>query len=210
MKSLRTIDLVKVYRGRRVVDKVSVEVHQGEVVGLLGPNGAGKTTTFYMITGMIRPNSGQILYDDRDVSSLPMYKRARMGVGYLCQEPSIFRKMTVEENILAILEILKISKEERKRRLEHLLEELSITHVAKQKADTLSGGERRRLEISRALVTDRRDRPHRRRRHPEHRSASQRQGHRCADHRSQCARDPFHNRPFLFIERRQNSENRNV
>ncbi len=154
MKSLRTIDLVKVYRGRRVVDKVSIEVHQGEVVGLLGPNGAGKTTTFYMITGMIKPNSGQILYDDRDVSGLPMYKRARMGVGYLCQEPSIFRKMTVEENILAILEILKISKEERKRRLEHLLEELSITHVAKQKAYTLSGGERRRLEISRALVTD--------------------------------------------------------
>ncbi|HEU19225.1 MAG TPA: LPS export ABC transporter ATP-binding protein [Deltaproteobacteria bacterium] len=154
MKHLRAIDLVKVYRGRRVVDKVSIEVGQGEVVGLLGPNGAGKTTTFYMITGMIRPNSGQILYDERDVSRMPMYRRARMGLGYLCQEPSVFRKLTVEENILAILELRKMNQEEKRGRLRQLLEELSITHVAKQKADTLSGGERRRLEICRALVTE--------------------------------------------------------
>ena len=154
IKSLRTVDLVKVYHGRRVVDKVSIEVHQGEVVGLLGPNGAGKTTTFYMITGMIRPNSGKILYDDRDVSKMPMYKRARMGVGYLCQEPSVFRKLSVEDNILAILEMQKISKSDRRERLQRLLEELSITHVARQAAYTLSGGERRRLEICRALVTN--------------------------------------------------------
>lgn len=154
MKSLRTVDLIKVYRKRRVVDRVSIEVHQGEVVGLLGPNGAGKTTTFYMITGMIRPNSGRILYDDRDVTKTPMYKRARMGVGYLCQEPSIFRKLSVEDNILAILEMQKIGKKDKRERLSHLLEELSITHVAKQPAYTLSGGERRRLEICRALVTN--------------------------------------------------------
>lgn len=154
MKSLRTVDLIKIYRKRRVVDAVSIEVHQGEVVGLLGPNGAGKTTTFYMITGMIRPNSGKILYDEEDVSKMPMYKRARMGVGYLCQEPSIFRKLSVEDNILAILEMQKISKTAKKERLRHLLEELSITHVARQPAYTLSGGERRRLEICRALVTN--------------------------------------------------------
>jgi len=154
IKSLRTENLVKIYRGRRVVDEVSIEVNQGEVVGLLGPNGAGKTTTFYMITGMIRPNSGKILYDDKDVSKMPMYKRARMGVGYLCQEPSIFRKLSVEDNILAILEMQKISKSARKERLQKLLEELSITHVARQPAYTLSGGERRRLEICRALVTN--------------------------------------------------------
>jgi lipopolysaccharide export system ATP-binding protein len=151
---LKTEQLVKSYRGRRVVDEVSIEVHRGEVVGLLGPNGAGKTTTFYMITGMIKPDGGQIYYDEQNITHFPMYQRARMGIGYLCQEPSVFRKLTVEENILAILETLKIDKSERKRRLKSLLEELSISHLAKQKTYTLSGGERRRVEITRALVTD--------------------------------------------------------
>ncbi len=151
---LRTENLVKVYRRRRVVNQVSVSVKQGEVVGLLGPNGAGKTTTFYMTTGMIRPNSGHVFLNDQDITKLPMYKRARMGVGYLCQESSIFRKLTVEENVMAILETLKIDKKEKKRRLEALLNELSIAHLAKQKAYTLSGGERRRCEITRALVTN--------------------------------------------------------
>lgn len=150
---LRAENLVKVYRGRQVVNHVSLKVERGEIVGLLGPNGAGKTTTFYMTTGMIRPNEGQVFYDDIDITTLPMYKRARMGIGYLCQEASVFRKMTVEENIMAILETIKISKKEQKYRLGLLLEELSIGHLAKQKAYTLSGGERRRLEITRALVT---------------------------------------------------------
>ena len=150
---LRTRGLVKVYRSKRVVDHVSLELQQGEIVGLLGPNGAGKTTTFHMITGMIRPNEGHIFFDGTEITKLPMYRRARLGVGYLSQEPSVFRKLTVEENILAILETLKIDKEGRKRRLKVLLEELSIAHLAKQKACTLSGGERRRVEITRALVT---------------------------------------------------------
>jgi lipopolysaccharide export system ATP-binding protein len=150
---LETKNLVKIYRGRKVVNQVSIEVHPSEVVGLLGPNGAGKTTTFYMITGMIRPNSGSIFFQGQNITQLPMYKRARMGIGYLSQEPSVFRKLTVEENIQAILETLNIEKIEQRRRLESLLTDLSITHLAKQKAYTLSGGERRRVEISRALVT---------------------------------------------------------
>ena len=153
VETLETQDLVKIYRGKRVVDSVSIGVKRGEIVGLLGPNGAGKTTTFYMITGMIRPNQGRIFFDKKEVTKLPMYQRARMGIGYLCQEPSIFRKLTVEENILAILETIKIGREERRKRLKILLEELSIDHLAKQKAYTLSGGERRRVEITRALVT---------------------------------------------------------
>jgi lipopolysaccharide export system ATP-binding protein len=151
--TLESEELVKSYHGRPVVDHVSISVSQGEVVGLLGPNGAGKTTTFYMITGMIRPNAGKIFFNKRDITSLPMYRRARLGIGYLCQEPSVFRKLTVEDNILAILETLPINKAERKRRLTELLLELSISHLAKQKAYTLSGGERRRVEIPRALVT---------------------------------------------------------
>jgi lipopolysaccharide export system ATP-binding protein len=150
---LEARDLVKVFRGRTVVNHVSVEVREGEIVGLLGPNGAGKTTTFYMITGMIRPNAGTIVHNGTDITNLPMYKRARRGLGYLSQEPSIFRKLTVAENILAILETLPIDKAERMRRLEALLNELSIAKLAGQKANTLSGGERRRLEITRALVT---------------------------------------------------------
>jgi lipopolysaccharide export system ATP-binding protein len=150
---LRAENLVKIYRKRKVVDGVSVQVQEGEIVGLLGPNGAGKTTTFYMITGMIRPDGGNVYFDGENITGHPMYLRARMGIGYLCQEPSVFRKLTVEQNILAILETLKLSKSEQKNRLEMLLNELSIAPLARQKAFTLSGGERRRLEITRALVT---------------------------------------------------------
>ncbi len=145
--------LVKVYRRRRVVNDVALELRQGEIVGLLGPNGAGKTTTFYMIVGLIEPDAGRITLDGADVTSMPMYKRARRGVGYLSQEPSIFRKLSVEQNILAILETLDIPKRERDERLEGLLDELSIRHLRHSKAYQLSGGERRRLEITRALVT---------------------------------------------------------
>jgi len=151
---LESQHLVKAYKGRRVVNDVSLELAQGEIVGLLGPNGAGKTTSFYMITGLIRPDQGQIALDGRDITALPMYQRARAGIGYLAQEPSIFRKLTVEENVLAILETLTIDAAERARRLESLLDELAIKHLRKQKAYQLSGGERRRLEITRALVTE--------------------------------------------------------
>jgi len=151
---VRTEKLVKSYRGRTVVNEVDVNVRPGEIVGLLGPNGAGKTTTFYMVTGLIRPTAGQVWFKDRDISKVPMYKRARMGMGYLSQEPSIFRKLTVQENVMAILETLPISGRERRQRLEFLLNELKIAHLAKQRAYTLSGGERRRLEITRALVTN--------------------------------------------------------
>ncbi len=153
MIKLRTEDLVKVYKKRKVVNQVSIDIEQGEIVGLLGPNGAGKTTTFYMIVGMIRPQSGRIYLGDQQITRQPMYKRARMGVGYLSQEQSIFRRLTVEQNILAILETLDISKKERASRLESLLMELNIAHLAKNKAYTLSGGERRRVEITRTLVT---------------------------------------------------------
>jgi lipopolysaccharide export system ATP-binding protein len=136
------------------VDDVSVRVEQGEIVGLLGPNGAGKTTTFYLITGLIKPNAGRVLLDGDDLSGLPMFRRARRGIGYLAQEPSIFRRMTVEENILAILETRNLPPRERDRELERMLDELSIRHLRKHRAYTLSGGERRRLEITRALVTE--------------------------------------------------------
>ena len=145
--------LVKVYRKRRVVADVDVDVKQGEIVGLLGPNGAGKTTTFYMIVGLISPDGGQVFLDDKELTKLPMYRRARLGIGYLAQEPSIFRRLTVEENILAILETMKLSRSERKQRLDELLDELGLRHLRQSKAYSLSGGERRRLEITRALVT---------------------------------------------------------
>jgi lipopolysaccharide export system ATP-binding protein len=151
---LETRGLVKAYRGRRVVNKVSLTVNPREDVGLLGPNGAGKTTTFYMIVGLIHPNEGSILFMGQDVSSLPMFERARLGMGYLSQEPSIFRKLTVADNIMAILETLPLSRQERDERLRDLLNELQLSHLAKQKAMTLSGGERRRLEITRALTTN--------------------------------------------------------
>ncbi|HLG04922.1 MAG TPA: LPS export ABC transporter ATP-binding protein [Gemmatimonadales bacterium] len=145
--------LCKSFKRRMVVKDVAVEVVPGEIVGLLGPNGAGKTTTFYLITGLIRPDAGRIQLDGRDITGKPMYRRARAGIGYLAQEPSVFRRMSVEENVLAILETLPLSREERRDRLEHLLEELGIKHLRDSRAYSLSGGERRRLEITRALVT---------------------------------------------------------
>lgn len=152
MKTLKTIDLLKSYNKKVVVNQVSIEIKQGEVVGLLGPNGAGKTTTFYMSVGLISPEKGQILLNDKNITSLPMYKRARLGIGYLPQESSIFRGLTVEENIMAILQTQKLTKKERFDKLDYLLNELKISHLSKQKAYTLSGGERRRCEIARALV----------------------------------------------------------
>ncbi len=150
---LRVEGLRKVYGGRCVVNHVSLNVHAGEVVGLLGPNGAGKTTSFYMIVGMIPPDAGTIQFSGEDVSQLPMYLRARKGMGYLAQEPSIFRRLTVKENVMAVLETLDLTAKERNERLEDLLNELQLSHLANQKAMTLSGGERRRLEITRALAT---------------------------------------------------------
>lgn len=155
MKVLRTENLVKIYNRKKVVDGVSVKVRQGEIVGLLGPNGAGKTTTFYMATGFVTPDSGGVFLEGdevHDITPLPMYQRARMGIAYLPQEPSIFRKLTVAENLMAILELSSLSKEERLKRQNQLLEEFNITRLAGQKANTLSGGERRRVEIARALV----------------------------------------------------------
>ena len=152
--TLAASGLVKSYRRRRVVNGVDVTVREGEIVGLLGPNGAGKTTTFYMIVGLVRPEAGRIYLDDEDISSLPMYKRARRGIGYLAQEPSIFRKLTVEDNVMAILQTLPLSDSARQERLGSLLEDLSIAHLRKARAYKLSGGERRRLEITRALVTE--------------------------------------------------------
>ncbi len=154
MRLLETKGLAKTYDGRQVVKGVDITVKRGEIVGLLGPNGAGKTTTFYMIVGIVPPNKGTIVFDNHNITNLPIHERAHFGIGYLSQEASIFRKLTVEENITAILETLPISAPERKRRLASLLEELNISHLAKNKAYTLSGGERRRLEITRALVTN--------------------------------------------------------
>ena len=153
MALLETKAIRKTYGGRTVVSGVDLYVNEGEIVGLLGPNGAGKTTTFYIVTGIIKPDSGTILFDHRDVTHYPMHKRAQLGIGYLSQEPSIFRQLTVEENILAVLETLDLPPHERRRRLEELLNELGIAHLRRSRASTLSGGERRRLEITRALVT---------------------------------------------------------
>ncbi len=151
---LRTQGLVKRFKKRTVVRGVSIDIRQGEIVGLLGPNGAGKTTTFRMVVGILRPNEGKVFLDDRNITKLPMYKRARLGINYLPQEPSIFRKMTVEENIMSILQTMPMNRRRRKERLEQLLEELGVTHIRKSEAYTLSGGERRRAEIARALVTE--------------------------------------------------------
>ncbi|MGA1540001.1 MAG: LPS export ABC transporter ATP-binding protein [Chthoniobacterales bacterium] len=150
---LRTDKLVKIYGGRAVVNGVDINVKRGEIVGLLGPNGAGKTTSFYMIGGLVRPNSGRVFFEGKDVTRMPMYKRARAGMGYLPQEESIFRKLTVEQNIMAILETTPLSKAERKSRCEELLHQFGIEHIAKNEALTLSGGEKRRLTIARSLVT---------------------------------------------------------
>ena len=151
---LRAEHLVKIYKGRTVVKDVSIEVEQGEIVGLLGPNGAGKTTTFYMIVGLIKANKGEIFLDDMNITKLPMYKRAQLGVGYLPQEASVFRKLSVEDNIRAVLEMTKLPKEEQEAKVESLLDEFGLQHVRKNRGDFLSGGERRRTEIARALAVD--------------------------------------------------------
>jgi len=151
---VETRGMCKDYHGRRVVNEVNISVDRGEIVGLLGPNGAGKTTSFYMIVGLVRPDAGEVFFKTKDITSRPMCARARMGIGYLSQEPSVFRKLTVRENVMAILEMTGLPRRKRKARLDELLEELDLTSLADQKAFTLSGGERRRLEITRALVTD--------------------------------------------------------
>ena len=151
---LRAEHLLKIYKGRSVVNDISVQVSQGEIVGLLGPNGAGKTTSFYMIVGLVQPNSGKIFLEEQDITTLPMYKRAKLGIGYLAQEASVFRKLSVEENILAVLEMTSLTKVQQKEKMESLLEEFSLTHVRKNLGMVLSGGERRRTEIARALAVD--------------------------------------------------------
>src|SRR5690606_16008054 len=151
---LKADNLVKIYKGRRVVNDLSFVVEQGEIVGLLGPNGAGKTTCFYMVVGLIKPDMGKVFLDRNDITPLPMYKRAKLGIGYLAQEASVFRKLSVEENILAVLEMTNLPKKEQKERMERLLEEFSLTHVRKNLGVVLSGGERRRTEIARALAVD--------------------------------------------------------
>ena len=151
---LHTTEISKSYRGRQVVKTVSIEVNQGEIVGLLGPNGAGKTTSFYMIVGLVSPEVGKVYLDDIDITKMPMYKRAQLGIGYLPQEVSVFRKLSVEDNILAILEMTNLNKVQRKEKLEKLLEEFRLTHVRKNLGNRLSGGEKRRTEIARALATD--------------------------------------------------------
>ncbi len=151
---LHAENITKTYRGRKVVNDISVTVNQGEIVGLLGPNGAGKTTSFYMIVGLIKPLSGHIYLEDTDITKFPMYKRAQSGIGYLAQEASVFRKLTVEQNIKSVLELTKLSKQEQHERTEALLEEFGLNHIRKNRGDLLSGGERRRTEIARALATD--------------------------------------------------------
>ena len=151
---LRAEEITKSYRGRKVVKGISLEVNQGEIVGLLGPNGAGKTTSFYMIVGLIKPNSGHIYLDDKDITTFPMYRRAQNGIGYLAQEASVFRKMSVEDNILSVLELTSWSKQEQEAKMEALIEEFGLGHIRKNRGDLLSGGERRRTEIARALATD--------------------------------------------------------
>ncbi len=151
---LRAENLVKSYKGREVVKGISLEVNQGEIVGLLGPNGAGKTTSFYMIVGLIKPNKGTIILDKHDITKYPMYKRAQNGIGYLAQEASVFRKLSIEDNIMSVLELTKLSKKERHDKMESLIEEFGLGHIRKNRGDLLSGGERRRTEIARALATD--------------------------------------------------------
>ena len=151
---LRAENLMKSYKGRKVVKSITVEVAQGEIVGLLGPNGAGKTTSFYMIVGLVKPNGGTIYLDNKDITKYPMYKRAQNGIGYLAQEASVFRKLSIEENILSVLQMTKMSKKEQLAKMEELIDEFSLGHIRKNRGDLLSGGERRRTEIARALATN--------------------------------------------------------
>ena len=151
---LRALSIEKSYRGRKVVSGVSLEVNQGEIVGLLGPNGAGKTTSFYMIVGLVKPNGGNIYLNETEITSYPMYRRAQNGIGYLAQEASVFRKLSVEDNILSVLQLTSLSKKEQNQKMEDLLEEFGLNHIRKNRGDLLSGGERRRTEIARALATD--------------------------------------------------------
>ena len=151
---LKADNLMKSYSGKKVVKDISLQLKQGEIVGLLGPNGAGKTTSFYMIVGLIKPNSGKIYLDQEEITKFPMYKRAQYGIGYLAQEASVFRKMSVEDNILSVLQLTKLSKKDQNKRMESLLDEFGLTHIRKNRGDLLSGGERRRTEIARALATD--------------------------------------------------------
>ena len=153
MKTLRAENIVKEYKGRKVVKGISLEVKQGEIIGLLGPNGAGKTTSFYMIVGFIKPNAGHIYLNDKEITRYPMYKRAQNGIGYLAQEPSVFRKMSIEDNILSVLQLTKLSKKEQLYKMESLIDEFNLGHIRKNRGDLLSGGERRRTEIARALAT---------------------------------------------------------
>ena len=211
--------LVKTFRHRKVVNDVNVSIDRGEVVGLLGPNGAGKTTTFYMVVGLLTPDRGRILLDGRDITDLPMYRRCRQGIGYLPQESSVFRKLTVEENLLAILETLDVSPRERQERLHALLRELSLEHLAKQRAFTLSGGERRRLEITRASSRRRTTSCWTSRSPASTRSPSReiqgivarlkQQGDRRPDHRPQRPRDALDHRPLLHPLRRPDPRGRN-
>ena len=152
--NLRALKIEKSYKARKVVKSISIEVSQGEIVGLLGPNGAGKTTSFYMIVGLIKPNAGKIFLDDKEITKFPMYRRAQKGIGYLAQEASVFRKLSVEENILSVLQMTNLKKIAQKEKMESLLEEFGLTHIRKNRGDLLSGGERRRTEIARALATD--------------------------------------------------------
>ena len=151
---LQAKNLVKTYKGRKVVNGVSVEVNQGEIVGLLGPNGAGKTTSFYMIVGLITPNGGRIFLDNQEITKYPMYKRAQSGIGYLAQEASVFRKLSIEDNIMSVLQLTKLNKQQREEKMESLIDEFSLNHIRTNRGDLLSGGERRRTEIARALATD--------------------------------------------------------
>ncbi|HRN99283.1 MAG TPA: LPS export ABC transporter ATP-binding protein, partial [Flavobacterium sp.] len=151
---LRADNLVKTYKGRTVVKGVSVQVNQGEIVGLLGPNGAGKTTSFYMIVGLVKPNSGKIYLDNMEITDFPMYKRAQYGIGYLAQEASVFRKLSIEDNILSVLQLTKLTKDQQEAKMEELIAEFSLNHIRTNRGDLLSGGERRRTEIARALATD--------------------------------------------------------
>ena len=220
IQALEVKKLEKSYRGRKIVRGVSVQVKNGEVVGLLGPNGAGKTTTFYMVVGLIRPEQGRVILDGTDITKMPMYQRARHGIGYLPQEPSVFRKLTVAENLMAILETMDISAIERVERQESLLNELGIAHLANSRAYTLSGGERRRLEIARALTLSpkfilldepfRRHRSPRRAGHPGDRLAPKEQGYRHPDHRSQRARNACDHRPGLYHQRGKDHRSRDL